>query len=235
MSAAPGTDFCGAGTRAQMNPDGTCSEGSQVLLSGELVCIPDGMQTGLEELQIIVDLMRMASLVLGFTLFALGMYGFHKYVKSGGQHTVAQCISTLLAGACLISVPIIMETTQSTLIPVGSSPYAVSNAFDAVALKRRSACVFADGVSSLAEGGEGFAKFMPKHTGDALWTILYILGIYAYIKGIFLLRHIGSQRGSQEGLVGSAFTHILGGFALINITTVGCWLASAAGFGAACD
>ena len=195
-----------------------------------------GLLEGAGDLQLIVDFMRMAAIVGGFCLVALGLYGLRKHSMPGSGHTIAQSIATMFAGAALVSVDYIAKMTQLTFLPEGMRSGVNPDPFNAYAAKGIAACNFQEQLTAARDSGalQGFTRFIPQHSGDVLWTLIYILGIYAYIKGIFLLRHVGSQRGSQEGMVASAFTHILGGFCLINITPIGCMLASAVGFSVAC-
>lgn len=54
--------------------------------------------------------------------------------------------------------------------------------------------------------------------GMALFTIIQVIGLIAFIRGWLLIARSGSGQGGQPGTIGKGFMHVFGGVLAMNMT-----------------
>ena len=164
--------------------------------------------------------------VVGFALVIGGLVMLKKHTEDKRTWPLGFCVSTLVAGGLLTLSDWFFDAISFTVFgatgtgPVtGLSPLAI----DPAALQTQMNQVI---------GSVGFSKFIPQSAAQGVWMIVYLMGVWAYLKGLWKLRYAGDPNSGPQGkhTVGSAIFHILGGFALINITQVGELLSDFLGF-----
>ena len=168
--------------------------------------------------------------VMGIACVISGLYMFKRHTQDSMRWPIGWCVSTCLAGTLLLLADWFFTVLTATvfgqvrlnasgqpidyLSPVAIDPQALQQQFNAVI------------------GTVGFGRMIPQSTAQGLWIILYLMGIWAYIRGLWKLRYAGDPQSGPGGrhTVGSACWHIFGGFALINITEFGGLVAEMLGF-----
>lgn len=166
--------------------------------------------------------------VVGVALVVSGLVLFKKWTDDKMRYPLAFGVSTLVAGTLLIAADSLYNIVRSTVFGApqpgkGSSLSAFSPlAPDPAAVT---------GHINEALGAVGFGKYIPTSSAEGLFMLLLVMGIWAFIRGIWKLKYAGDPNAGPNGqhTVGSALWHIVGGFCLINITTVGNMIAGVVG------
>lgn len=154
-------------------------------------------------------------------LFLCGYACFIWYSKNstkGGQKSSYSVAWTFLAGVALLLAPALYPILMTT----GLGDTWSSNGF---AVHEVSGAA----LDSIERNGESpLLQFLPENTVKIVSAFIYLLGLFAYLKGIYLLRFIGiagdssAAQGSSMG--GKAMAHILGGLFVMNINAAACMI-----------
>jgi hypothetical protein len=49
------------------------------------------------------------------------------------------------------------------------------------------------------------------------YNIIYLVGLFAFIRGLIMLSHLGAQHGGQQGSLAKGMSHIIGGIFCMNL------------------
>lgn len=154
-----------------------------------------------------------------FGLFLSGYAGFLWFNKNnpkGGQKSPYSVAWTFIAGIALLLSPSLYPIFMST--GLGSEWSSSSFAVDEIS---KSAM---DQIEN--KGQSPLLRYLPQNTVLIISSFIYLLGLFSYLKGIYMLRFIGisgdssAAQGSSQG--GKALAHILGGLFVMNINAASC-------------
>lgn len=149
----------------------------------------------------IYHLLDVVLYVVGACFVLYACYLFKKVADSHGRDSYVPVIVTGVVGVLMIFTPQVIATVEQTM-------------FTSAALNP---------MMDYNTPTTGVAAGLMK----PVILTLQLLGYFAYARGLFIGRHIGSPQ-AREGVVGRALFHVFGGVALIHIVDTSTIIASAA-------
>jgi len=172
------------------------------------------------------ELIVSAAAMVGVFMFIIGLYSVKQNAFSPQQNPLSSAFSKMFAGLALISAgPMYAFLNNSTMSDS-------LNVDDRSVLSVSSSTLMGD-VSSSANSWLG--EHLPQATIEAIMGFVYLAGLFAFIKGLYLLKNVAGQNQSQaEGGFGRSLTHIFGGFVTMNITTFSCMIGGTLGISMMC-
>jgi hypothetical protein len=174
------------------------------------------------QMTVMVIAVRLIGFLMGLVLFVTGLLRIRKNAENPNSHSIASCIWMLVSGTLLISLGSFYSIVSATLDP---SLVGQSNSILAV-----------NAHISLASGsktGSGFSQFIPTEAGQSIMAFVYFIGMLSFVRGIMLLKDLGSPQGQQMG-IGKPITHILGGAVAMNILKFSCMVGAFIGSDVIC-
>lgn len=149
--------------------------------------------------------------VIGLWLSGYAAFIWYSKNKNGGQSSSYSVWSTFLAGNALMISTVLYEYFMNTALGDTWDKSIMFGAVDEVALK------------SIEGSQSPLMQFLPENTVALISGFIYLMGLFSYLKGVYLLRYIGST-GSQGQSVptSKAAAHIVGGMILMNSNAFAC-------------
>lgn len=175
-----------------------------------------GGASKIEQIQSFVTLAIQVAYLLGAILFIMGLWGFKKAGENAAQYPVMKNVMTLVAGALLLSISTFYNIASETI----SSDFSGSS---------KSILEVNPHIADLKISAKNtFSSFIPAESAKAILAFVYMVGLFSFIKGIYMMKDIGgSQMGGQNGgSAGKCITHIIGGVLAMNITKFSCMVGS---------
>lgn len=170
------------------------------------------------------ELLVTAATFIGICLFVSGIYSVKQNAHAPQQNSLSSAFGKMLSGVFMISAGPIYGAISNSTIGNGvniddRSMLSVSN----------SPMMALNDVSNSWLG-----QHIPQQTMDAVFGFVFLAGLFAFLKGIYLLKNVAGQEKQNEGGIGRAFTHIAGGFITMNITTFSCMIGNSLGMTMLC-
>ena len=165
------------------------------------------------QISILAVFVNIVAFAGGIILFIIALLRFKKNAENPNNYPIGNTIAILFSAVGLISLSTFYQMVSNTL---GSDLVGSSSSILAV----NSHIAGFDG-KNVAVGG--FSKFIPTDTGQTILAFVFLTGMISFVRGIFLLKDIGSPQGQQRG-IGQPITHILGGAVAMNILQFSCIL-----------
>lgn len=162
--------------------------------------------------------------LIGLVLFITGLYGFKKHSENPQQFTIAYCVMNMATGILLLLSGYFYSSLKSSTIDQGWS-------FDGESALSIDNAALAD-VGSMSNSLLG--QYLPEQTIAMLIGFVYLVGLIAFIKGIYMLKNVGSVNSGHEGGIGKALTHMAGGLVSMNIVQFSCIMGNATGISMLC-
>jgi hypothetical protein len=159
-------------------------------------------------------LMISISFLLGLYLCGQAIWmKFGQIDKSKGTNNPNSALWTFAAGLLLLLSPAFYIMTINTFAPGWDSSVALYDV-DLAAIK------------NISSGDNAMLSFLPVNSVLVLTMFIYSIGLYAYLKGLYLFRFAGTmgQDGRTQG--GRAAGHMIGGIAVLNVQWLSCQLLS---------
>lgn len=164
--------------------------------------------------------------MIGVVMIGVGIFTLKRTADNPSQYPLGNAMATIGAGTLLL----VSESLYQILYVTG---FGSTEGMSSVSPLAPGPLVV-DAMASGTGFGAGVAQYIPDATASAVTGGIYVIGVIAYIRGVYKLRHAGVERPGVDHPVSSAFLHIFGGFLLINMNTAGCWIAELLGFGMVC-
>lgn len=172
----------------------------------------------------LVDLVIGIGYVMGILLVISGLLYFKKNSENPQQFTIQTATWTLLSGVLLLSSAWVYSMLQQTIIP-SSGDWGTDSSV--LAIDRQ----LADEVGEVGQSYLG--TMMPESTAVLLLGFVYVVGLIAFVRGIYLLKNVGSMDQNSGGTA-KALTHMLGGFVTMNIMDFSCLVGNTLGISMLC-
>ena len=167
------------------------------------------------QLNIVVVALRIVAFLMGIVLFSSSLLRIKKNAENPNNYSIANAIWMLIAGTLLISLGTFYSVISETLNP----------SFQGVSTSILSVNEHIKGFEAKKVGIGGFSAFVPTETGQTILAFVYLVGMISFVRGIYLLKEMGTPKGDQQG-IGQAVTHIIGGALAMNILQFSCILGS---------
>jgi len=145
------------------------------------------------------------ALLIGVLVFLYGIFVFWKMQREPGRYTVIQAVKNLIVGAMLITPASMYSILKRTTVDQNWQHTNNALALNPAQLQQDSA-----GLQNSFLG-----RYLPGELTVLFMAILFLIGLWAFARGIYLIRELGE--GGQSAGAGKILTHIGGGIILMNI------------------
>lgn len=172
------------------------------------------------------SLMLIIATMLGLFVFGSGLYGVSKSSTMPQQYPVSSCVTKMITGVLLLSITAFYNVVMKS---VGFSDGS------ATTLSVQDSALLSSGVSMLSNSAMG--EILPQETIQILLAFIYLVGLYSFLKGVYMLKDVGGSPNQNQGqsVVKSSLVHIVAGIIAMNITMFSCILGSTLGLSQMCS
>lgn len=167
-----------------------------------------------------------AASFLGVLLFANGLMGVYASQSGRSNNTIGQSIIKMFVGTFMLSIGWVYGLMKASF--VGNDATGVN--YDGRGSLALDSAAIAAGNSAAATG---YGKFIPAQTLQAVFAFVFLIGLIAFIHGVYLLRNVGAEGGSPD-MKRACFYRILGGLICMNITWFSCLVGGILGIESMC-
>lgn len=149
--------------------------------------------------------------LIGLWLSGYACFLWYNQNKAGGQKTQNSPIANFMAGNALMISTVLYEYFMNTALGDSWDSTVQFGAIDDVALR------------SIEGAQSPLMQFLPDNTVAIITGFVYLMGLFSYLKGIYLLRFMGMGGDPSQGSPASkSVAHIIGGMILMNINSFAC-------------
>jgi hypothetical protein len=163
---------------------------------------------------------------LGVMLFANGLMAVYQSQTGRGNKTIGQALISMFVGTFMLSVGWVYGLMKASFVGANSTGINYegrgSLALDAAAIS-----------AGNAAASTGYGKFMPAQTLQSIFAFVFLVGLIAFIHGVYLLRNVGAEGGNSD-MKRASFYRILGGLMCMNITWFSCLVGGILGIDSMC-
>lgn len=157
-------------------------------------------------------LMLSIAFLLGLYLCGMALWmKFGQIDKTRNTNNPNSALWTFASGILLLWAPGFYIVTIKTFAPTwdDSAPLYV---------------IDEQAINNVTSGENAMLAYLPENSVLVLTMFIYAIGLYAYLKGLYLFRFAGTmgQDGRTQG--GRAFGHMVGGILVLNIQWLSCAL-----------
>lgn len=173
----------------------------------------------MEQFESVSILIVSIGILVGLIVIGVGVFAMYKHTSEPTKYTVGFIISNFVAGTGLL-IPSSMYAMFKSTATGGWSSSRLSLSEDLQAIRAL------ESISSSANMGF-FGEFMPPAMAVTIVGCVFIVGLVAYIRGLYLIRYLGAPDGrAPTGPVGvgKVLAHIFGGLVCMDILGAGCLL-----------
>lgn len=177
----------------------------------------------------VADFDSLGSLIFsGYILAALylvfnGIYSFKLGSNNPQEYPARSNIAKMTSGFMLLSAAYIYSTLMVTV--TGSDISGAGSVLSAHAN-------LTDSLTNYE--GSNLGKFIPESTRRTLIGVIYLYGLFSFLKGIYLLGQIGAPQKGGDSPGKKAVTHMGGGIICMNIVDFSCFIGSLLGISVLC-
>lgn len=171
----------------------------------------------------IISLTVSIAYLIGVIVFILGLYGLKKHNENPQHYTIAYCVMNMLTGTFLLLCGTIYGIVRNSTL---GGDWDTDNS--ALSITKHADVSMGDISKSF------FAEYIPPQTIMLILGFIYFVGLVAFIRGIFLLKNVGSVNNGSQGGIGKSLTHMLGGVITMNITYFACLVGNTIGLTMLC-
>lgn len=161
--------------------------------------------------------------LVGMALVFAGLYGFYQWSQDPRTFTPQNCAAKLIAGSLLLISSVTYTWTMNT---------ASDNEWESNSSMLAVGSHINEDIETAKQGFLG--KYLPENSVRTLMGFVYLIGLFGYLRGVYLLKDIGSSDSNRSGGFWKAMWHMIGGAATMNILDVGCWLSDLFGIALIC-
>ncbi len=160
--------------------------------------------------------------VLGVYLILASLYGMRHSPTEPQKYPFRQCVAKLITGCLLLSSAYVYTTFMVTA--TGESMSGAGSILSSSGI-----------TDQLEDVSQSFlGKYIPEHTSRTLLGILYVIGLGAFLKGVFMLKDVGESQSSGSSPFSKSLGHMFGGMICMNILKFSCFVGSFIGVSAMC-
>lgn len=149
--------------------------------------------------------------LIGLWLSGYACFVWYSQNKLGGQKSGYSPISTFLAGNALMISTVLYEYFMNTALGDNWDSSVSFGAIDDVALR------------SIEGAQSPLMQFLPENTVALISGFIYLMGLYSYLRGVYLLRFVGMAGDNpNNNSLSKSSAHIIGGMILMNVNAFAC-------------
>lgn len=162
--------------------------------------------------------------LVGMTVAGLGVYGFYRQTLYPQNYTTAGNFAKVLTGSALVISGSIFQGFENTFFDTTTD------------LSSGSLHLNVDALSALVENGVRTgsssisSQLIPPRSSALIVGFMYMIGVLAFLKGIFVLKDAG-EIGNQQNPspVKTSLVYMVSGVIAVNINDFGCLFGSTFG------
>jgi hypothetical protein len=183
----------------------------------------------IQEMHVVTDLIINISRLSGLILFGLGWWSITKNAENPQQHPLARSLWTMTAGASLCIGGVIYAMVATSVFGDVVIANNSALALNTQAFQNMTGTFNADVAGGVLE------KIMPKATAGMVLSVVYLIGVISFIKGVYIVKDSGemNQAGNMSHGM-KAITHMFAGIIAMNFEKFGCLLDQSFGVGLFC-
>lgn len=168
--------------------------------------------------------------VIGVFLIAGGLFSLYNWAKTNGQgKSPTSAVLSMFIGTLLASIGWFYQVMKASFVGASSQGVSITSGGQYNLALDQAALQAAQSISS-----NSFGKFIPESTLKAVLAFVFLVGFIAFISGVFSLKDVGDNRGSQHPIL-SPTVKIIGGVICMNITWFSCLVSGTLGIAALCS
>ena len=153
----------------------------------------------------------MFAFLMGLYLVGKGiLIRIGKFSPNGGKDPNSS-LWTFASGMLLLMSPVVYAMTMNTFTDSWDASKAVYE-------------IDKEQIQAMMSQGNVMLTFLPKRSVMVLTLFIYLYGLYSYLKGLYLFRYAGTMGNDGRTQIGRAWGHTAGGFLVLNIHSVSCFL-----------
>lgn len=180
----------------------------------------------MEFFDVVVVTVINAGRLIGFILFGLSWWGVTKSANNPNQFPLSRCAWGMVTGIALLMAGVFYSAFDNTIQNNGRALDNTFLAMDVNALKQLA------GGSSTAVTPLGL--LIPPDTMLLILGGLYVIGVIAFIKGLYSFKDSAEHNPNGTGAVGKGLVYSVSGYLAMNITFFGCGVSELIGMSILC-
>lgn len=181
-------------------------------------------------ISVLFDIAGFVAGVIGVFLIAGGLFSLYTWAKTNGQgKSPGSAVLTMLIGTLLSSIGWFYQVMKGSFVGESSQGVSITSSGQYNIALDQAALQAAQSINS-----NSFGKFIPENTLKAVLAFVFLVGFIAFISGVFGLKDVGDNRGSQNPIL-SPMVKIIGGVICMNITWFSCLVSGTLGIAALCS
>ena len=179
---------------------------------------------------VLFDIAGFVAGVIGVFLIAGGLFSLYNWAKTNGQgKSPSSAVLSMLIGTLLASVGWFYQVMKVSFVGDNSAGVSITSGGQYNLALDQATLQAAQSISS-----NSFGKFIPESTLKSVLAFVFLVGFIAFISGVFGLKDVGDNRGSQHPIL-SPMVKIIGGVICMNITWFSCLVSGLLGIAALCS
>lgn len=179
---------------------------------------------------VLFDIAGFVAGVIGVFLIAGGLFALYNWAKTNGQgKSPSSAVLSMLIGTILASVGWFYQVMKESFVGSNSAGVSITSSGQYSLALDTATLQAAQNIST-----NSFGKFIPENTLKAVLAFVFLVGFIAFISGVFGLKDVGDNRGSQHPIL-SPMVKIIGGVICMNITWFSCLASGMLGIAALCS
>lgn len=164
---------------------------SNLLFAADIPNLADVLKTFSDNVPNLMAMTTALAYVMGIFFIVKGVFGLKQYAEQ----------RTMMSSSHSLKGPMIYMAIGAMMIWLPSSIHVAMNTFWTTPTP----------FSYQTDEGNPWSEMI-----YAAFIVLQLIGVIAFIRGLVILSHLGSQ-GGQQGQFGKALAHIIGGTLCINM------------------
>lgn len=154
--------------------------------------------------------------LIGVCVFLYGLYVFWKAQSEPNRYNAGIAVRNLIAGSLLLTPGTFYSTLKASAV---DPSWTHSN--DALAIN---SSALQQGANDLSNSFIG--AYISTGVISAVLGLLFIIGLWGYLRGLYLIRELGLAGPGQGTGPGKVMAHLIGGLILMNTVTVASGISS---------
>lgn len=165
----------------------------------------------MDDLRALSSLVVAVGFLIGVILFIFGLICFKKNAENPQQYTVGKAIANLLTGTFLLASSFMYASFRGSILNDGWDTSRTGLSMD----KHVS--------DSLSDMPDNFlTRSLTPETKQLIIGFVFLVGIIAFIRGLFLFREFGQRTQGGSSGTAMALFHVIGGIICMNIMMFSC-------------
>lgn len=168
----------------------------------------------MDDLRALSSLVVAIGFLIGLIMFIFGIYCFKKNSENPQQYTMGKCIGNTTTGILLLASSFMYSSFRGSLLSEEWEQGRTGLSMD----KHIS--------DSLSQMPDNFlTKSLTPETRQLIIGFVFLVGIIAFIRGLFLFKDFGQRTQGGSSGTAMALFHIIGGIICMNIMMFSCMFA----------